>query len=71
MEKKKKNNGLLIALSKNNRELCISTGIGTRKIITDSICQNIVDFTIIPEFKNKNYYQGINNALETIIYKWK
>lgn len=65
-----KDNGLLIVLSKSDRELAISTGYGTEKILTDSICQGIIDYTIIPKFKNNEYYIGIDNALDTIIKKW-
>jgi len=67
---KDKDNGLLIAISKFDRDIAISTGYGTERIITDSMCQRIIDYTIIPQFKTKNYYKGINNALDSIIYKW-
>ncbi len=67
---KEKDNGLLIVLSKSDREVAISTGYGTEKILTDSICQNIIDGTIIPKFKNNEFYIGIDNALDSIIKKW-
>lgn len=68
--KKEKDNGLLILISKYDRQLAIATGYGTEKIITDVVCQSIIDETIIPKFKETEYFIGINNALDSIIGKW-
>ncbi|WP_405377578.1 TPM domain-containing protein [Nonlabens sp. Asnod3-A02] len=68
---KEKDNGLSIVFSKNLRKIRISTGIGTEKILTDEICKNIIDQTIIPEFKDGNYYNGIEKGLTELIAKWK
>lgn len=67
---KEKDNGLLIVLCNTNRKISISTGYGTEKIITDSICKSIIDNTMIPSFKQNNYFEGVNNALDSIIKKW-
>ena len=68
---KEKDNGLSIVFSKNLRKIRISTGFGTEKILTDEICKNIIDQTIIPEFKNGDYYSGIEKGLAELIAKWK
>ena len=65
------NNGLLILISKYDRKMAIATGSGTEKILTDSICKNIIDKTIVPLFKEGNYYKGVNTGLDSIIVKWK
>lgn len=67
---KEKNNGLLIVLCNPCREVSISTGYGTEKIITDSICQKLIDSTLIPSFKRSDYFNGINNTLDSLIIKW-
>ena len=64
-------NGLLIVFSKTLRKIQISTGYGTEKILTDSICKNVIDQFMIPEFKNDNYYHGIKKGLEELISLWK
>lgn len=69
--KKETNNGLSIVFSKNLRKIRISTGKGTEKILTDEVCKNIIDQTIIPELKNGNYYSGIEKGITEIIAKWK
>lgn len=66
-----KDNGLLILLSKSRREIQISTGFGTEKVLSDEICKNIIDQTIIPEFKHGNYYEGIEKGLLVLMEKWE
>ncbi len=68
--KKDKNNGLLILLVKNLRKVNISTGLGTEKILTDSICQEIINRKMIPEFKKGDFYKGIDAAVDDVILKW-
>ncbi|WP_298342262.1 TPM domain-containing protein [uncultured Algibacter sp.] len=69
--KKEKDNGLLILISKYNRDIAITTGYNTEKHLTDYDCKIIIDSTIVPKFKKGEFYNGINNALNRIIYKWK
>jgi len=64
-------NGLLILFSKNLREIRISTGLGTEKKLTDETCKNVIDKTIIPEFKNGDYYKGIEKGLNELIKFWE
>nr|WP_321245639.1 TPM domain-containing protein [uncultured Psychroserpens sp.] len=68
--KKEKDNGLVIVISKEQRLIWFSPGDGTTKILTDSICQNIIDQSILPDFKNGNFYQGINQGLDAVLQKW-
>lgn len=68
--KNEKDNGLLILISKYDKQLAIATGKGTEKIITDYMCKVIIDSTIVPEFKKEDYFSGINNAIDSIIKKW-
>ncbi|MGJ8592247.1 MAG: TPM domain-containing protein [Aquaticitalea sp.] len=68
--KKNTNNGLLIFVSTYDRKVAIATGLGTEKIITDSLCKVIIDSTMIPYFKKGNYYLGIDRALDSLISKW-
>ncbi|AXT59246.1 TPM domain-containing protein [Aquimarina sp. AD10] len=68
---KEKDNGLTIVFSKNLRKIRISTGYGTEKILTDEICKKVIDQTIIPEFKNSEYYNGIEKGITELIAKWK
>lgn len=68
--KAKKDNGLVIVFSKSLRQIRISTGNGTMEVLTDEMCQNIIDQTMIPEFKNEEYFSGIEKGLTKLIAKW-
>ena len=68
--KKEKDNGLLITISKFDRKVAISTGLGTEKTISDYECKVIIDSIMIPQFKNENYYEGVNKTLDSLIILW-
>jgi uncharacterized protein len=65
--KKDKNNGVVIGLSKKQREIRISTGYGTEKILKDEILQKIIDSLMIPRFKEGKYYEGIYSGSKEIV----
>ncbi len=57
---KGKNNGVLVVVAKEERKTFIATGYGVEEFLPDAICNRIVDNIINPEFKNKNFYQGLD-----------
>lgn len=66
-----KNNGLLLVVNIAGRDIGISTALATEKLLTDSICQIVIDQTIIPEFTDQQYYDGIKNGLTDLMARWK
>ena len=68
---KEMNNGMVILLSPELKRIRISTGLGTEKIVTDEICENILQTLIIPELKNGNYFEGMDKAIDAFIEEWK
>ena len=71
VRKKDKNNGLVILFSRNMRQTFIATGYGTEKILKDEICKAIIDSTMIPFFKQEDYYGGLRAGVEECIRRWK
>lgn len=67
MEKKHKDNGVLIAISKGYRQIRIQNGNGIEKIITDNETKEIIDNFFIPDFKKGNYYDGTLKGLVELI----
>ena len=65
------NNGLTIVLCKPCKKIGIATGTGTELILTDEICKEVIENTIIPEFKKGKFYNGINKGVTELITKWK
>jgi uncharacterized protein len=64
---KDKNNGLVLLWAPNDRKVFIATGYGMEGAIPDAIAKRIVSTVIIPEFKNDQYYAGIDKAVDAII----
>lgn len=68
--KPEKNNGLIILMDMSNRNIRISTGLETEKILSESFLQKIINEIMIPEFREENYYKGIKSGMERIVIKW-
>ncbi len=68
---KGKNNGLTIVLSPKLRKIRINTGAGIEHILTDQICGNIIRTIIVPEFKQENYFRGLDKATDELIRLWR
>ncbi len=47
-------------------EAAIATGKGMEKILTNEVCQLIIDQEMIPEFKKNDYGKAIEEALDKI-----
>lgn len=69
--KKEKDNGLMIILDISKRNVGISTGLGTEKVLTDSICQTVINEDIIPKFKDGKFHDGILAGFTSLMNKWK
>ena len=68
--KAKEDNGIVILIKptggKGKRKTFIATGKGLEGAIPDITCKEIVDNEMLPSFKNKKHFEGINNALVVI-----
>lgn len=65
--KKGKDNGLLILVSKEQRQSRIEVGYGLEGVLTDAITGRIQDEKMIPSFKNDDYTTGVNDGVDTAI----
>ena len=67
-----KDNGVLLLVSMDERQLRIEVGYGLEPIITDIEAKSIIDDVIVPAFKQSDYGPGIYNgvaAIANIIYE--
>lgn len=62
----KEDNGVLVLLARNDRRLAISTGYGTEGNLTDAMSKRIIENVILPQFKQDNYYGGLNDGADAI-----
>lgn len=65
--KKDANNGALLLIVVEQRQLRIEVGTGLEGELTDARSGRIIRDRITPEFKNGNYYKGINDGLDGMI----
>lgn len=64
-----KNNGLVLAWATETRKVYIATGYGLEGAIPDAIAKRIISNTIVPAFKQQQYYQGLDEATTEIIQR--
>lgn len=57
-----KDNGILILVSPENQRVFIATGYGLEGAVPDATAQQIVDNEILPQFRQGNYYKGLDQA---------
>ena len=66
----KENNGIVILVKPKNEtkgEVFISVGYGLEAYVPDAIAKRIIEYEMIPDFKNNDYYSGVNNAVDIIM----
>jgi len=63
----KNDNGILLLIAKNDRELRLEVGYGLEGTVSDAIASSIIRNIIRPRFKENNYYLGISDGITAII----
>lgn len=65
--KASKRNGVLLLISKKDRQLNISPGDRLQGALPDATCGQIIRNIIVPEFRAGNYFDGINKGTDAIM----
>ena len=68
--KNEKDNGLFIVVSDSLGKTAIATGLGTQKYISNELCESVIDSIMIPKFKRKMYFDGVQEALQILTSEW-
>ena len=61
------NNGVLILLAKEQRQLKFETGYGVEETLTDARCQMIFENDIVPFFKEGDYQSGLCSGVTQVV----
>lgn len=69
--KRKENNGVLIVLCMDCHEVRIATGYGAEKILTNEVCDQIIDPGMLNYFEDGDAYGGLKYGIDEIIKRWK
>jgi len=62
----KEDNGILVLLARDDRRIGINTGYGIEEFLTDALSKRIIETVIIPEFRNGDYYAGLDKGTDAI-----
>jgi uncharacterized protein len=65
---KKTNNGVVLLIAKNDRTIFIAPGYGLEGALPDITCKSIIEDVIKPNFKQEDFYRGIDVGT-TAIFK--
>ena len=63
---KDKNNGIVLLWASTDRKIYIGVGDGMEGAIPDAIAKRIISTIITPDFKNGQYFQGLNRGIDAI-----
>lgn len=61
------NNGVLLLIAKNERKLWIASGYGLEGALPDAIAKSIIDNDITPNFRENDFYRGLDEGTNAII----
>jgi uncharacterized protein len=61
-----KDNGILVLLAKGDRRIAINTGYGVEGSLTDALSKRIIETVIIPEFREDDYFAGLDKGSDAI-----
>ena len=64
---KKKSNGVLLLIAKNDRKMRIEVGNGMEGLLTDARASQIIRNTIAPKFRSGDYAGGVEAGVKRII----
>jgi uncharacterized protein len=64
---KEKNNGIVVLVAKNDHDVRIEVGYGLEGAIPDITASQIIQSDILPNFRENNYYRGLDLATNDII----
>ena len=64
---KGKDNGVVLVVAPNDKQVRIEVGYGLESTITDALSSSIINYYIIPEFKKGDIQNGINIGTQKII----
>jgi uncharacterized protein len=63
---KDKDNGIVLLWAPTDRKVYISTGYGLEGAIPDAIAKRIISQVITPQFKNGQFYEGLDQGVDMI-----
>ena len=64
---KNNNNGILVLVAIKERQARIQTGYGLEGAVPDALAKRIISNTLVPAFRQNQYYAGLDRATDQLI----
>lgn len=64
---KKNNNGILLLVAVQEHQARIQTGYGLEGAVPDALAKRIISNTLVPAFRQNQYYAGLDRATDQLI----
>ena len=61
------NNGVVLLIAKDDRKVFIAPGYGLESALPDLTCKQIIETEIVPNFRQNDFYRGIDEGTDAII----
>lgn len=65
--RKKVDDGAILVIAKADRAVRIEVGYGLEGVLNDAISKRIISDTILPQFKQQDFYGGVNAGVNQIV----
>ena len=65
--RKGKNNGILVLVAQQEHTARIQTGYGLEGAVPDALAKRIISNTLVPAFRQNNYFEGLDTATDELI----
>ena len=66
-----RDDGIVILIAPNDRKVRIGTGLGIETTYPDAWAQEVIDKTLLPQFRQSNYGRGLEAAVDMIVARMK
>lgn len=61
-----RNDGVVILLAPNERLVRIAVGSGLERTLPDSVCRQIIDEVMLPEFREGRLFEGLSHGVAAL-----
>jgi uncharacterized protein len=68
---KDRDDGLIIVIAPNERKVRIGTGLGIERTYPDEWALDVINKTLLPQFRQQHYGRGLAGALDMILARMK
>lgn len=62
----RRNNGVVILLAPREQKVRIAVGTGLDTVLTDAVCQQIIDQVMLPELREGRLYEGLARSVAAL-----